>query len=196
MALIKDIDPNDIVEIWELFGLLMNYKHYTILLNDSRHLCTCMTLLNRVVRHWYQDSWQDKELVLQWGINISMTFQKEATDIIVSDLYIIEQIRDVNMVNVKDQQIANKKVRYANRFGRIKKALNTALDIGCEKKLINVVACFIEQKKSELENITNENNQFDQLEQLATKHLKSFSETQGYKEPTYSYNAIDPQDPI
>ncbi|RIB22411.1 hypothetical protein C2G38_2033587 [Gigaspora rosea] len=29
----------------------------------------------------------------------------------------------------------------------------------------------------------------------ATKHLKSFSETQGHKEPIYNNNAIDPQDP-
>ncbi|CAG8598060.1 20680_t:CDS:2 [Gigaspora margarita] len=49
-------------------------------------------------------------------------------------------------VNTKDQQIVNKKIRYVNGFGKIKKALNTALDLGCEKELINIITYFINQK--------------------------------------------------
>ncbi|CAG8833300.1 15173_t:CDS:1, partial [Cetraspora pellucida] len=42
-------------------------------------------------------------------------------------------IRDTNMHIVKNQQLANRKIRYANRFEKMKKALNSTLDLGCEE---------------------------------------------------------------
>ncbi|CAG8469233.1 9827_t:CDS:2 [Cetraspora pellucida] len=128
IALIKDINPNDIVE-------------------------------------------QDKELGLQQSINISMTFQQKATDIIIPDLHIIEQIRNTNVNNTKGQQIANKKVRYANGFRKMKKALNTALNLSCEQELIDMVTYFVEQKKFELENINNEDTHSGQPEKMVVMHL-------------------------
>ncbi|CAG8762224.1 20691_t:CDS:2, partial [Gigaspora margarita] len=77
IALIKDIEPNDIIEIWKLIYLSNNYKYYVILLSD---------------------------------------------------------------------------IRYANGFRKIKKALNVALDLGCEEELINLMTHFIDQKKSAIEN--------------------------------------------
>ncbi|CAG8569107.1 15576_t:CDS:2 [Gigaspora margarita] len=67
----------------------------------------------------------------------------------------------------------------------MKKALNTALDLGCKKELINIVACFIEQKKAELENITNKNKNLINLN----------SDYNRFSGPIYNYNTIDPQDP-
>ncbi|CAG8676166.1 8213_t:CDS:1, partial [Gigaspora rosea] len=95
-----------------------------------------------------------------------MTFQRTATSIIVPDFHIIEQFRDSNMHIVKNRQLANKKVKYANGFRKIKKALNIALDLGCEKELINLMTRFIDQKKSAIENVDNENIQIDESQQM------------------------------
>ncbi|CAG8713696.1 3895_t:CDS:2 [Cetraspora pellucida] len=72
-------------------------------------------------------------------------------DIIVSivpDFHIIEQIRGANVHNAKHKQVVSKKVKYTNRFGKIRKALNIALNLGCEEELINMITRFIDQKKS------------------------------------------------
>ncbi|CAG8525300.1 8663_t:CDS:2, partial [Scutellospora calospora] len=101
-----------------------------------------------------------------------------ATDIIILDLHIIKQIRDANIHNTKGQQIANKKVRYTNRFRKMKKALNTALDLSCKKKLIDIITHFVEQKKFEFENINIESTHSSQSEEvviidfLVIKHQK------------------------
>ncbi|CAG8650226.1 21423_t:CDS:2, partial [Cetraspora pellucida] len=107
-----------------------------------------------------------------------------ATNIIILDLHIIEQIRNTNVYNAKGQQIANKKIRYANGFRKMKKALNTALDLGCKQKLINMVTCFVDQKKFELENINNEDTHSGQPEEM-----------QSHKELAHNYSAINLQDP-
>ncbi|RIB16246.1 hypothetical protein C2G38_2190456 [Gigaspora rosea] len=112
------------------------------------------------------------------------------------------------MQHVQNLQEANKKIKYANGFGKLKKALNFALNNGCEQELINLITCFIEQKKSAIESINNENIQDIQSEQMAivdhlvtkhrgcpaTKRLKSSSESQSHKEPAHTYHSITSQD--
>ncbi|CAG8824438.1 9275_t:CDS:2 [Gigaspora margarita] len=62
---------------------------------------------------------------LQPSLDYKNSFLENQLDM-PQDLHIIEQIRSNNMLNTKDQQIVNKKVRYVNGFGKMKKALNTA----------------------------------------------------------------------
>ncbi len=58
----------------------------------------------------------------------------------------------------------------------MKKALNIALDLGCEEELINISTGFIDQKKTLLEDVNNDNNdntyprQMTILDPLVTKH--------------------------
>ena len=183
-ALIKDINPNDIVEIWELTGLAISYKHHIVLLSDGRHLCTCMAIINRdivcahffqvmmstkmarfhiglIAKRWYQDDQQDKEfseILQQQSVEISTKFQQESVNLIIPDLHIIGEIRGGDLHNAEICLVVDKKVRYANGFGKMKKALNIALDLGCEEELINIITGFIDQKKILLENINNDNN--------------------------------------
>ncbi|RIB27491.1 hypothetical protein C2G38_2029343 [Gigaspora rosea] len=103
-----------------------------------------------VARRWYYDEWQDIKLEDFQSVEISMAFQRTATSIIVLDFHIIEQVRDSNIHIVKNRQLANKKVKYANRFRKMKKALNIALDLECEKELINLITHFIDQKNLQL----------------------------------------------
>ncbi|RIB22429.1 hypothetical protein C2G38_2033603 [Gigaspora rosea] len=91
----------------------------------------------------------------------------------------------------------------------MKKALNIALDLGCEDEMISMFTRFVEQKKTILEGSNNENTQFNQFENitvndpLVTKHrgrppikrLKSSSETQDHTGLMHSNHAINSQDP-
>ncbi|RIB03873.1 hypothetical protein C2G38_2048912 [Gigaspora rosea] len=96
------------------------------------------------------------------------------------------------MGNAEQKQIISKKVIYAGGFGKMKKALNLVLDLGCEEELLNMIAWFINQKKAMLENINDKVTKF--CRRPSTKRLKSSSEAQNYKGTTYNY-AINPQDP-
>ncbi|RIB09437.1 hypothetical protein C2G38_2044324 [Gigaspora rosea] len=229
MALIRDFDLNDIIEIWEIIGLFMVYKHYMVLLTDGGHLCTCMAIINHgivcahffqvmmntkiatfyiglVARRWYRDDLQDTglEILQRQSIMISTTFQQQVTEIIVPDLHIIKQIRGVNTYSATNQQLCNKKVRYAKGFGKMKKALNLALDFGFDEELINMITLFVDKKM----NINDESGS-DQLgltiinDLLVTKHrgrsptkrLKSSSENQSHDELAHIHHAMNPQDP-
>ncbi|CAG8550152.1 90_t:CDS:2 [Gigaspora rosea] len=175
IALIKDIEPSDIIEIWELMCLSSIYKHYVMLLCDGGYLCTCTMIINRVARRWYYDNRQDITLedLQPQNIEISTTFQQTATNIVVPDFHIIDEIRGTNVHIMKNRQVVNKKVRYANGFGKMKKALNIALDLGCEEELIYIMTRFIDQKKSAIENIDNESIESQKptvMDPLVVKH--------------------------
>ncbi|CAG8775959.1 9858_t:CDS:2, partial [Cetraspora pellucida] len=198
IALIKDIDLSDIIEIWELIclSMMMNTK-------------AAKFHIGLVAKCWYYDDRQDIRLedLQPQSIEISTMFQQTATNIAVPDFHIIEKIRDTNTYIIKNQQAANKKARYANRFGRMKKALNIALDLGCEEELIYVMSSFINQKKSAIENIDNENIQPGESQQIivmdplvvkhrgrpSIKRLKSFSESYDHKKLVHDVTNL--QDP-
>ncbi|RIB21173.1 hypothetical protein C2G38_2034611 [Gigaspora rosea] len=155
-----------------------------------------------------QDEYWETELesLQQQSAEISTTFQQNKqnnADIIVSDLHILDQIRDYRM---HDAKVINKKVRYANGFGKMKKALNIALDLGCKEELINMITRFINLMTS-TENNINESNPFEVeemmvLDPLVIKHherptmkrLKSSSKLQGHKGLVQNYQAMNSQD--
>ena len=189
MALMKDINPNNIVEIWKLTGLTTSYKHHIVLLDDGGHLCTCMAIVNcgiicvhffqimmstktakfhirLIAKRWYQEEQQDKELfeiLQQQSIEISTKFQKDSNNLIILNLHIINEIRGGDLRNTEIRLIIDKKVRYVNGFRKMKKALNIALNLECEGELINIITDFINQKKTLLEDINNDNTYSKQL---------------------------------
>ncbi|RIB24400.1 hypothetical protein C2G38_2031898 [Gigaspora rosea] len=138
---------------------------------------------------------------------ISTMFQQQATDIIIPDLHIIEQIHAANICSTPNQQVANKKVKYAKGFGKMKKALILAWNFGFDEELINMITLFTNQKMS-ARNINDESS-LDQLESIIindplvtkyhgrppTKRLKSSSENQSHEGPAYINHAMNPQDP-
>ncbi|CAG8678023.1 5581_t:CDS:2 [Gigaspora margarita] len=100
------------------------------------------------------------------------------------DLHIIEQIRGANMYDAKYKQVFNKNIKYANGLGKIKKALNIALDFG-----------------SMIENINDESAQLEQNVLvtkfrgcLPIKRLQSLSEKSKLYRGMACSHAINPQD--
>ena len=113
MSLLKDIQLDDIVEIWELIGIAIAYKHYVVLLSDGGHLCTCMAIINcgiicahffqvmmntkmatfhigLIANRWYQEEKQDQDLSVvlqQQPIEISTKLQQESVNLTIPDFH-------------------------------------------------------------------------------------------------------------
>ncbi|RIB13878.1 hypothetical protein C2G38_2196670 [Gigaspora rosea] len=92
-------------------------------------------------------------------------FQQKASDTIVSDLYIIEQIQGANVYDAKHKQVVSKKVKYANGFKSRTGSWLTIMDPLVTKHRSHP----------------------------PTKRLKSSSKNQDHRESAHN-QAIDPQD--
>ncbi|CAG8718886.1 5888_t:CDS:2, partial [Funneliformis caledonium] len=186
--LLERIQLSDIIEIWELTGLTKSYKHYVILLIDSGHLCTCLAIINRglvcshffyvmmnskvvkfnthlIAKRWYLKDIQDRDDQnnLQYEcMEIEIQFQQDSNgnhELLVADLHILNQLRTPDIFTADVKQCVQRKEKYAYRFGKIKKALNLVLDLGCETEFIDMVNGFINRKKNDIDDMNDENKE-------------------------------------
>ncbi|GBC20424.2 protein FAR1-RELATED SEQUENCE 5-like [Rhizophagus irregularis DAOM 181602=DAOM 197198] len=192
-SLFEEIELSDIIEIWELYGLTKSYKHYIILLIDGGHLCTCLAIINcglvcshyfqvmmnskvakfnigLIARRWYIEDIQDQYIqanLQDETVGIVTQFQQDDNNTaLVTDLHIFKQLRipDVFTNNIK--QCLQRKVKYAYGFGKMKKALNLALDLGCENEIIDMINKFINCKKNIIKDANNDENNEENLQIL------------------------------
>ncbi|UZO09960.1 uncharacterized protein OCT59_030169 [Rhizophagus irregularis] len=188
--LLEEIELSDIIEIWELYGLTKSYKHYIILLIDGED----------IQDQYIQANLQDETV----GI-VTQFQQNDNNTALVTDLHIFKQLRipDVFTNNIK--QCLQRKVKYAYGFGKMKKALNLALDLGCENEIIDMINKFINCKKNIIKDANNDENNEENLQILdpivqkrrgrpPNKRIKSASETNSRHVSTKN-SAINPSDP-
>ena len=55
IRLIADLDQSRVCELWRVSSIDKKSKHFVVLYDDTMHLCTCLTLLNRglICRHFF-----------------------------------------------------------------------------------------------------------------------------------------------
>ncbi|CAG8553651.1 3391_t:CDS:10, partial [Gigaspora rosea] len=118
------------------------------------------------------------------------------------DLHIFNKLRVLNTFTYKVKKHVQRKTKYAYGFGKMKKALNLVLDLGCEKEFIDMVNGFIDCRKKLTNDANNENNNSHisdpYVQKLRgrppNKRIKSASETNlGHVNSRHS--AINPLDP-
>ena len=229
-SLLEEIQLSDVIEIWELYGLTKSYKHYVVLLSDGGHLCTCLAIINRglvcshffhvmmnskvakfniglIAKRWYLESIQDQCIqanLQDETVGIVTQFQQDnSNEVLATDLHIFNQLRVPDTFTMDVKQCLQRKVKYAYGFGKMKKALNLALDLGCENEIIDMVNGFIDRKKNDIEDVNGENEEanlqiLDPLVQKrrgrpANKRIKSSSESNSRYVTKNS--AINPSDP-
>ncbi|CAG8631666.1 6085_t:CDS:2, partial [Gigaspora margarita] len=118
------------------------------------------------------------------------------------DLHIFNKLRALDIFTYEVKKHVQRKTKYAYGFGKIKKALNLALDLGCEKEFIDMVNGFIDHKKKLTNDATNENNNSHisnpYVQKLRghppNKQIKSASET-NLDHVNSKHSAINPLDP-
>ncbi|CAG8833932.1 14095_t:CDS:2, partial [Gigaspora margarita] len=98
--LMDKVQLDDIIEIWKLIGLTRIYKHYMILLVDRE------------------------------SVGVMIQFQHvDNIELIINNFHVFNQLKIPYTFTTKVQHV-QKKVKYLYEFGKIKKALNIALDLG------------------------------------------------------------------
>ena len=233
-SLLEGIQLSDIIEIWELFGITKSYKHYIILLIDGGHLCTCLSIINRglvcshffhimmnskvakfniglIAKRWYLENIQDQYIqanLQDETVGIVTQFQQNNSindEVLITDLRIFNQLRIPETFTANVKQCLQRKVKYAYGFGKMKKALNLALDLGCEDEIIDMINGFINCKKNATIEDTNNENEEENLQILdpivqkrrgrpPNKRIKSASESNSRHVSTKN-SAINPSDP-
>ncbi|CAG8734710.1 18135_t:CDS:2, partial [Gigaspora rosea] len=97
--------------------------------------------------------------------------QVDNNSTIVPDLHIFNQLRTLYAYTTETGQHIQKKVKYAYGFGKMKAALNLALDMSCEDELVDMISGFIDQKKNSLNNENDKN--YKDLHVLKSNHDKN-----------------------
>ncbi|PKY45786.1 hypothetical protein RhiirA4_460451 [Rhizophagus irregularis] len=93
-------------------------------------------------------------------VEIVTQFQQDNNnEVLIADLHIFNQFRMPDTFTIDIKQCLQRKVKYAYRFGKMKKALNLALDLGCEDEIFNIINGFINCKKNTIKETNNENKE-------------------------------------
>lgn len=202
-----------------------------ILLIDGDHLCTYLPIINHrlvclhffhvmmnskvakfniglIARRWYLENIQDQnthnDLQNETAEVVTQFQQDNNNEILIADLHIFNQFRMPDTFTIDIKQCLQRKVKYAYGFGKMKKALNLALDLGCEDEIFNMINGFINCKKNTIEETNNENKEenlqiLDPIVQKQrgrppNKWIKSASESNSCHASTKN-SAINPSDP-
>ncbi|CAG8720052.1 16495_t:CDS:2, partial [Rhizophagus irregularis] len=137
------------------------------------------------------------------SIGVVTQFQQNNNEeILIADLHIFNQLRIPDTFTTNIKQCLQRKVKYAYGFGKMKKALNLALDLGCEDEIINMINRFIDQKKKPINDTNNENENVQILDPVVqkrrghppNKRIKSATKSNSYHVNTKN-SAINPSDP-
>ncbi|CAG8743725.1 22887_t:CDS:2 [Gigaspora margarita] len=105
------------------------------------------------------------------SIGVTTQFQQvDNTKHIVNDFYIINRLRASKIFIAEKRQHVQKKVIYSQKFGKIKKALNIALDFDCMNEFISIIDTFIARKKNSIEETSQENINMDIADPIVCKY--------------------------
>ncbi|CAG8707144.1 17154_t:CDS:2, partial [Dentiscutata erythropus] len=98
----------------------------------------------------YLEDVQDQDIrqKLQETVGVVTQFQQDNSAEMMNDLHLFNKFRPLYAFTTEIKQRMHRKVRYANGFGKIKKALNLVLDLNCEDEFIDMVNSFINHKKT------------------------------------------------
>jgi len=177
------INQTSIHEIWCVTTIEQNKKHFVIVYGNANHLCTCMYLITKglVCRHFFSILLNSDKAMFhiglipaRWYNEITLDPQEEAAIAICSKKYNgefkyehqiqtnfdgLNKIRCVQVFSESVKQNLSHKAKYNQGFGYAKRAINLALEIGCENELNSLLQCWIKEKEKEIDDKNkNESN--------------------------------------
>ncbi|CAG8530558.1 24276_t:CDS:2 [Dentiscutata erythropus] len=156
------------------------------------------TLISKESAKDIQD--QDDQLKLQETVDVLTQFQQNNNVEMMNDLHLFKNFRPQCAFTSEIKKQVRREVRYVQGFGKVKKALNLALDLKCEDEFLDMISNFITRKKSSIESTSNEENLcvLDPLVQKRrgcrpNKRIKSATEKSHHS--SFGNSAINPPDP-
>ena len=169
------VDQASIHEVWHITTIEQNKEHYVIIYGNANHLCTCMYLVTKglVCRHFFSVLLNSDRAMFhvgliptRWYNEITLDPQEEAAITVCSKKYdnepvyehqirtnfdALNKIRHVQVFSETVKQNLSHKAKYNQGFGYAKKAVNLALEIGCEDELNLLLQCWIKEKEKEID---------------------------------------------
>ena len=215
-TLIKYIDQASIHEVWRVTTIEQNKEHFLVIYGNANHLCTCMLLVTKglVCRHFFSVMLSSEKAMFhiglipaRWYVNeIICTFQEEAAITVCSkkdggksvyehkikiDFDMLNEIRNTQVFSETVKQNLSRQVKYNQGFGYAKRAVDLALEIGCENELNKLLQSWIKEKEKEKSESNKENlPSISNPHQTRTKGAPKKKRIKGALENT-SNNKID-----
>lgn len=196
-SLITFIDQNSIHEVWHVSTIEQNKEHFVVLYGNANHLCTCMYLVTRglVCRHFFSVMLTSDKAMFhislipsRWYNEIAYEPQKEYAitvcnkksasdeDEVVYEHQIemnfdmLNEIRHTQVFSETVKQNLTRQVKYNQGFGYAKRAIDLALEIGCEDDLNNLLQNWIKKKEKErIDNLKSDSNN-ENLPNISNPH--------------------------
>ncbi|RIB16346.1 hypothetical protein C2G38_2190193 [Gigaspora rosea] len=132
-SLLDYVQLSDVVEIWELSGIAIQYRYYVILLVDGAF--TAKFNIGLIANRWYLEEFQDNDaqLDLQNTMDVTIQFQQDSNAEMTTDLHTVlllekkNSIKDTNIkkenLDIQDPLVQKRRGRPPN--SRIKSASET-----------------------------------------------------------------------
>ncbi|RIB21559.1 hypothetical protein C2G38_2176301 [Gigaspora rosea] len=191
--LIAGLELARIIEVWHVASLDKKNVHFIVLYDDTTHLCTCLTLINRglVCQHFFSVMLVSKvakfhtRLILQrWYLNTLdesvTTLENEPVISIVSNeefnkpgnaIHIdFSHLEDICGSHIFTKHISHEMVcreRWGKGFGMLKKILNLAIVTNRAEELYKIHEKLVKEMKNEIKSQNSqaitENNELQEF---------------------------------
>ena len=175
--LIVDLDLARIHELWHVSSINKKSQHFVVLYDNTMHLCTCLTLINRVLicHHFFATmlvslatKFHIRLIPQRWYTNISimeadLILSNEPAILVVSDdkfdtvehiveidLSFLESIRRCHVFTKEICQEITRKQQWGKGFGIMKKTLNLAITMGRLDELYEFHEKFVKEMEAEI----------------------------------------------
>ena len=175
--LIAGLDQTRICELWHVSSIDRKSMHFVVLFDDTMHLCTCLTLINRglvcrhffatmlvfslakfhvglVPRRWYTNTSvieADVALLNTPAISVLSNDGFGAIEHVIHiDLSHLESIHGRHVFTKEVCQEMTRKQQWGRGFGIMKKALNLAIETGRIEEIYKMHEDLVKQMENEV----------------------------------------------
>jgi len=175
-SLVACIDQDSIHEIWNVTTIEQNKEHFVIIYGNANHLCTCMFLVTKglVCRHFFTVLFNSDKAMFhiglippRWYNEMTLDPQQEVAITVHNKKHILDnefahkhkidtnfdglnKIRYTQEFSETVKKKLSHKVKYNQGFGYAKRAINLALEIGCEDELNTLLQHWVRDKEKEI----------------------------------------------
>ncbi|CAG8801145.1 19681_t:CDS:2, partial [Gigaspora rosea] len=181
--LIIGLERTRISEIWRVISLDKKSAHFVVLYNDTAHLCTCLTLINRglicchffsvmlvskiakfhiglVPQHWYLDSLIESITTLENEPVIMVVSNEESNELesmVEVDFTYLENICGNHIFTKPISHEMRRRQQWGKGFSMLKKVLDLAIITNRSDELYEIHTNLIKEIESELEKSQSDN---------------------------------------
>jgi hypothetical protein len=195
--LIIGLDAEKITELWQVSSIDKKSHYFIVLYNNTEHLCTCLTLINRgfvchhffalilsspnakfyialISQHWYTDALIMKGNSAHLNEPVISTVSNEEFStveyIMEVDFSHLENIRGCYIFTKEVREEMTQKQQWGKGFGIMKKILNLAIATGRVEELYEIHEKLGKEMEGKLAQIVQKNDVTEFAHTISNPH--------------------------